>query len=323
MKKYFHLISTILFFFSCEKGEIPVNLDRSELKITQINLESNYAKQVFYNVKQNSIISSNIKTEWDLGFGNEEGVFNIIINSSVFSQIKKINNLLFEEVTTVPDSINWSWDDPSNTSNTAIGNSWGDNITYIIDLGFDIDGNSRGYKKFKVDTFSNNYYIITVSNLNNSELRTIQIPKNENLQYTRFSLDSSTIISSPNKDDWDLLFSQYTHLYADSIVPAYLVTGTLINQKSGIEVAIDSVNTFSDIIFSNINNYTFKNNQDIIGYNWKLYDFDNGYYIINSNISYIIKNTEGRYYKLRFIDFYNDVGVKGYPTFEVQEILPF
>ena len=72
MKKYFHLISTIL-FFSCEKGEIPVNLDRSELKITQINLESNYAKQVFYNIKQNSIISSNIKTEWDLGFGNEEG----------------------------------------------------------------------------------------------------------------------------------------------------------------------------------------------------------------------------------------------------------
>lgn len=323
MKKYFYLISTILFLFSCEKGEIPVNLDRSELKITQINLESNYAKQVFYNVKQNSIISSNTKTEWDLGFGNEEGVFNIIINSSVFSQIKKINNLLFEEVTTIPDSIDWSWDDPSNTSNTTIGNSWDNNITYIIDLGFDIDGNSRGYKKFKVDAFSNNYYIITVSNLNNSELRTIQIPKNENVQYSRLSLASSTIISSPNKDDWDLLFSQYTHLYADSIVPAYLVTGTLINQKSGIEVAVDSVNTFSDIIFSNINNYTFNNNQDIIGYNWKLYDFDNGYYIINSNISYIIKNTEGRYYKLRFIDFYNEVGVKGYPTFEVQEILPF
>ena len=323
MKKYFYLISTILFLFSCEKGEIPVNLDRSELKITQINLESNYAKQVFYNVKQNSIISSNTKTEWDLGFGNEEGVFNIIINSSVFSQIKKINNLLFEEVTTIPDSIDWSWDDPSNTSNTTIGNSWDNNITYIIDLGFDIDGNSRGYKKFKVDAFSNNYYIITVSNLNNSELRTIQIPKNENVQYSRLSLASSTIISSPNKDDWDLLFSQYTHLYADSIVPAYLVTGTLINQKSGIEVAIDSVNTFSDIIFSNINNYIFNKNQDIIGYNWKLYDFDNGYYIINSNISYIIKNTEGRYYKLRFIDFYNEVGVKGYPTFEVQEILPF
>ena len=323
MKKYFHLISTILFFFSCEKGEIPVNLDRSELKITQINLESNYAKQVFYNVKQNSIVSSNTKTDWDLGFGNEEGVFNIRINSSVFSQIKKINNLLFEEVTTIPDSIDWSWDDPSSYSNTAIGNSWDNNITYIIDLGFDIDGNPRGYKKFKVDAFSNNYYIITFSNLNNSELRTIQIPKNENVQYSRLSLSSSTIISSPNKDDWDLLFSQYTHLYADSIVPAYLVTGVLINQKSGVEVAIDSVNTFSDIIFSNINNYTFNNNQDIIGYNWKLYDFDNGYYIIKSNISYIIKNTEGRYYKLRFIDFYNDVGVKGYPTFEVQEILPF
>ena len=323
MKKYFYLISPILFLFSCEKGELPVNLNRAELQITQINLEPNYVKQVFYNVKQNSIISSNTKTEWDLGFGNEEGVFNIRINSSVLSQIKKINNLLFEEVTTIPDSINWSWDDPSNNSNTTIGNSWNNNITYIIDLGFDNDGNPRGYKKFKVDTFSNNYYIITFSNLNNSELKTIQISQNDNVQYTRFSLASNTIISSPNKDDWDLLFSQYTHLYADSIVPAYLVTGTLINQKSGMEVAVDSVNTFSDIIFSNINNYTFNNNQDIIGYNWKLYDFDNGYYIIKSNISYIIKNTEGRYYKLRFIDFYNDIGVKGYPTFEVQEILPF
>ena len=128
MKKYFYLISTILFLFSCEKGEIPINLDRSELQITQINLESNYAKQVFYNVKQNSIVSSNTKTDWDLGFGNEEGVFNIIINSSVFSQIKKINNLLFEEVTTIPDSIGWSWDDPSNTSNTRFSS---DSINWL------------------------------------------------------------------------------------------------------------------------------------------------------------------------------------------------
>ncbi len=323
MKIKTYKIIILLFLFSCEKEEIPISLNTSQLNITQINLESNYAKQVFYNLEQNSIISSNIKTDWDLGFSNEGGVFNIIINSSVFSQIKKINNLLFEEVTTIPDSINWRWDDPSNYNNTAIGNTWDNSITYILDLGFDNDGNARGYKKFKVDTFSNNYYIITFSNLNNSELRTVQIPKNENIQYSRLSLSSETIISSPNKKNWDLLFSQYTHLFNDPITPAYLVTGVLINQQNEIEVAIDSINFFNDISFSNINDYIFYKNQDLIGYNWKSFNFESGYYIINSNINYIIKNTEGRYYKLRFIDFYNDDGVKGYPTFEVQEILPF
>ena len=321
MKNKIYLIIS-LFLFSCEKEEIPITLISSQSNITQIDLESNYAKQVFYNLEKNLVTSSNFKTEWDLGFGTEEGVFNIILNSSTFSKLKKIENTIFEEVTTIPDSIGWSWDDPSDYKNTALGSIWNINTTYILDLGFDSDGNTRGFKKFKIDTFTGNYYNISHSNLNNSEINTFQIFKNNEVQHARFSLINNTIINSPKKSDWDLLFSQYTHLFNNPTTPAYLVTGVLINQENEIEVAIDTVNNFNDIIFSNINDYIFNKNQDFIGYDWKTYNHENGYFTINSNINYILKNIEGRYFKLRFIDFYNEMGIKGYPTFEVQEILP-
>ena len=45
-----------------------------------------------------------------------------------------------------------------------------------------------------------------------------------------------------------------------------------------------------------------------------------GNYTVNSNITYIVKDTDGNYYKLRFLDFYNNKGDKGYPKFEFSRI---
>ena len=58
------------------------------------------------------------------------------------------------------------------------------------------------------------------------------------------------------------------------------------------------------------------NQKDIIGYEWKDYDFDNAMYQVDPDKIYILKNRIGFYYKLRFIDYYNSTGEKGYPTFE-------
>ena len=65
-----------------------------------------------------------------------------------------------------------------------------------------------------------------------------------------------------------------------------------------------------------ISMYEFNNQQDDIGYNWKYYDFDNEIYNVDLYINYIIKNQEERYFKLHFLDFYNNNGEKGYPLFE-------
>ena len=44
---------------------------------------------------------------------------------------------------------------------------------------------------------------------------------------------------------------------------------------------------------------------------------------ITNNIyekNFIIKNSIGLYFKLHFIDFYNDSGEKGYPKFALQQL---
>ena len=38
------------------------------------------------------------------------------------------------------------------------------------------------------------------------------------------------------------------------------------------------------------------------------------------NINFVIRDFEGKYYKMRFIDFYNSQGLKGYPKFELEEL---
>ena len=66
--------------------------------------------------------------------------------------------------------------------------------------------------------------------------------------------------------------------------------------------------------------YEYLKEQDFIGFDWKSYDFDQQLYMVDPQIVYIIKTPIGRYYKLHFIDFYNSMGEKGYPKFEIQEL---
>jgi len=85
-------------------------------------------------------------------------------------------------------------------------------------------------------------------------------------------------------------------------------------------VATDTINTFKDIELNMIDQYNFTNEQNEIGYNWKLYNFTSQSYIVKSDITYIISDIDGRYFKLHFIDFYNDNGEKGNPKFEIQKL---
>ena len=85
-------------------------------------------------------------------------------------------------------------------------------------------------------------------------------------------------------------------------------------------VAKDTTNSFEQIGLDMINIYDFSNHQDEIGYNWKVFDFETQTYTVQTEITYIIKDVSNRYFKLHFIDFYDEYGEKGSPKFEVQEL---
>jgi hypothetical protein len=101
------------------------------------------------------------------------------------------------------------------------------------------------------------------------------------------------------------------------------VNGVLLND-SLVMAAMDSVTSFVDIDREMAETFTLSQQKDTIGYQWKKVNGDvtsgNITYSVRSDWSYIIRDDKGLLYKLRFIDFYNNQGEKGYPTIEFQRL---
>ena len=322
MKKYY-LIYLIFFLFSCEKSEIPIaGHEMGEMETNQISILSDYSKQIFYSLDNNLVVKENTKTDWDLGFESSEQGWHVILNTSTFSKLSSLNNAIFED-TIIENELVWTWDNPKGINvGTAISDYPNNTTIYIINRGYNINGSQRGLKKLMIDSITSSSYFIRYSNLDNSDYHSAIIKKDNNTNFTYLSFENNSVINiEPLKEDWDLLFSQYTHLYEENTeTPAYLVTGVYSNYINDIVIAKDTMNPFKDITALNINSYIFSNNQNEIGFEWKAYNFEEQMYTVDSKITYIIKSISNRYFKLRFIDFYNDNGEKGYPSFEIQEL---
>ena len=260
----YDLYILLIFVFGCEQNEIPIQPSMGELQSYQIEMESDYKYQVFYNLENNIVVKQNIKTEWDLAFESSQDGWKIITNSARFAQVSELVNSNFEDIIAI-DNLTWRWEDPKGIiEETAIGDYRQKNAIYIIDRGFQIDGTNTGYKKITIDSINQNMYSIKYANLDNTESRNIQIIKNDNynFQYLSFEDDNLKEIE-PKKEDWDLIFTQYTELYNDpELPPSYLVTGVLSNYLNNVLIAKDTVNNFEEIDNSMINLYAFQNKQD-------------------------------------------------------------
>ena len=195
----------------------------------------------------------------------------------------------------------------------------------LIDRGMDAEGEPRGFNQLVIDSLINDTYYFRIAEMNGSNPKSYSVVKKNGFNYVLFSISNpSLVISEPENTTWDLLFSQYTTLlFTDVGDPyPYLVTGVLIN-SAFVEVAVDSITPFANINFETVQEMHFSKRTDRIGYDWKVYNFDTGGYATNSDKSYIIRDTKGYLYKLRFISFYkflNNRLQKGYPSFEYQKL---
>ncbi|NVO10890.1 MAG: HmuY family protein [Bacteroidales bacterium] len=306
---------------------IPTPATNIEVKIPF----SMYEYQTFYNLMDSVVVSHNNYADWDLGFEASSSGYHIILNASKFmyagnTGITDFNSVISNTAATmIFDNSN------GNLDSTAIGN-WADftnpsnpvffNKVYIINRGVNEDGISFGYKKIIFEKLENNTYYIHFANIDNTDEHYFQIPKNTSVNFVQFSFDNGGNLNTqqPDKDLWDLCFTKYSSiLLDDNKVPTpYIVRGVLIN--NGLSVAKDTITSFASINFNNINSYTFSTKKDAIGYDWKIYK--NDIYSIVDHYSYIIKDRNNVYYKLRFTGFYNSIkgdphyGIKGYPSFE-------
>jgi hypothetical protein len=308
--------------FACEKKELPApTYSRGDIITTQVEMTPTYNNQIWFRLSDNAIVSTNNKMDWELGFESSQSGFHIILNSSKAMKAYKTNYTNLSQLTdTIGIETNGIADSPTgNLDSTAIGNWQNNNTVYIINRGYNHLGKQQGFYKLKIQSVSATTYTFEYADIYGTTLHQGLITKNADYTFTMFSLtNNQQLIIEPKKTEYDLCFTQYTHVYYNPI-HFYQVTGVLSNKY---KTRITRLNNkpFNDITISDTLNKTFTSNKNTIGFDWKTFSLNTNLFTIDPTICYIIQDSKGFYYKLHFIDFYNESGIKGYPKFEVKKL---
>lgn len=322
MKALISILCASVLFFSCLKEELPIPVPKpGDIESVQISMEATYINQVFFSFNSGDVISTNLRTDWDLGFGSDEDN-SIILNSSTLMRVAVSSEKEFDKVLDTV-GLKWLYDAASGNPDSLAFHDWeSGNFIYIVDRGYDEKGISRGLYKIKISGIEDGIYQMQYASLEELTVSEILIEKNDRLSFVPFSFDGggNTDVFFPDKDLWDIVFTQYTEFLDDGseLIP-YLVTGVLLNRNNTFAALTEDV-SFEDITLEYASQLVLKNKLNSIGYGWKEFNFETSIYEVFLTKIYIVQSNSGILYKMRFMDFYSDTGEKGFPKFEYQRL---
>lgn len=313
---------SVVIFFSCEKRELPApKYDRGDVQTMQVEMTSNYRNQIWVSLSENKIVSTNLKTDWDIAFESSTSGDHVILNSALGMRIYKTNFTQLSQVTdTVGLAVNEIVDSPTGSlDSTAIKDWQTNNTVYIINRGYSETGQVLGFYKLKVIAVSSLQFTFEYADIFGSQTYQATVNKDAQYNFNAYSLTSHQQLSiEPSKLNYDLCFTQFTHVFTNPL-HYYQVTGVLINPFQTRVVNIAD-KPFSQITINDTLGRVFSKYKNCIGYDWKTFDLNTNLYTVNASRCYIIHDSKGFYYKLHFVDFYNASGIRGYPTFEFKKL---
>ena len=319
---------------------------------------ANQPNQVFIDLSTEENTTA-IRDSWDLGFYCTTDVFRVSLNGSIYMATKALDFTDIDAVTEAdveslyfevgigtfdPENVNFVDDFDGDITQTAIAEitvNPTDNKVYLLNMGYSVGtdepdpgsvavaGAHRGWKKIRILRDGENY-LLQYANIEDTTHQEITISKDEAYHFTHFSFATeNTLNIEPIKTDWDLCFTVFTNE-----IVGYGTYGftdfVLSNSKSNVmayqiqevdtdaDGAIDNpYSTFSqaDIITDN-----FENSQRAIGSSWRIGGGPGYSPAVKDDVYYVLKDTEGLFYKLKFLSLMNDDGIRGHPQFEYQLI---
>lgn len=338
-------------------NEDPVAVSRFEGKILQPAVGGpSQPNQVWIDLSTGDMTTT-ARTKWDLGFYSGDS-FKVVMNTSLLMAAGKIDGAT--DIDAVTESsvallkkkvqvANFDTDNEQYIDNvrgeingkTAIAEvsaNDSDNGIYLLNLGKGIyngtvpvgsttySGDPRGWKKIQV-LRSGNGYKIKYANLNDTTHKELVVAKKPDYNFSFFSFETNSEVSvQPQKKNWDLSFTVFTNIIpgAGSYAYADFVTHNILGNVGAYQVnvpaainASDYYNNFkaADIDISKLN----FNDQRIIGSNWRNPVGTNGIEVYGDRF-YIVRDSDGLYYKIKFNRMTNLEGVRGYPQFEYKPL---
>jgi len=304
--KYFTLLFCSLIFSSSSFSQTTVS--------DYVILGPQYANQSFYSLA-NGEAANTSNTLWDLQLATAQRSASIRINDAKDVQLFELPNSDTTEWNAIDTSGKYrlynadtSWEIGAFNN---IGSLQHPDYGCMVYTG---TGQLRGTRLFmlklangqlkKVWIKQLDFYVLTIliSNLDNSDLQTIVLDKNnfssKNFFYYSIENDSALDIE-PEALEWDFVSRKYFALDSITYLPFNAVTGVLLNRNVSA-VDIRGVNLAT---IDSDTGYTYSNYINTIGYDWKSYDYDSSKFDLVSNLGYFIKAQDGDIYKLEFTGF--------------------
>ncbi len=318
-----YIVGLTLFLGACQKDEIPIPAHTpGEINAKIVEMGSLYPEQIWYDIETGTEISRNKKTAFDLAFECTADGWHIVLNGANRMQVAPAPDTFLPTVSDT-NGLTFNWDSHTgNLDSTGIGDWTQTKELYILDRGKDEFGKSLGLAKVMFDSVTPTTFYFRYAAFNGTSWTSTSVEKDSNYVYSYFSFKNGgeQVWIAPPKTEWDLCFTQYTYIYYDmSPVVAYIVTGVLLNPYNANSAQITD-KQFDAITLDDALNYPLISIIDNIGWDWKSYDFDAGYYITNPNKNYIFTAKSGVLYKIHFLDWYNQQGQKGTANFEFSRL---
>lgn len=319
-KSYILLLVLSLALSSCFKEDTPVTpYDRGDVQEKQFSMGEYYAEHFYYSLDQNKIVAQHTRTAWDICLGSDGNNLLIKVNSGRFMKAAEASSLDFSQITdTVGLQFKWDYVNGKVDSLALSGWETSSNV-YVLKMGFDEKNEDMGLVKIKFNKESDSKISFEYMDLDGGNQGSGTLSLDDEYNFTYFSLLHGTQVSiEPKKDEYDLYFGQYV-FYFEVEDKDYYVNGVLLN-PSKVKALQLFTKGFEKINIDDFTETDLVATPDVIGYDWKYYNFDSFKFEIVPNRNYIVMDVKGFLYKIRFTNFYDNQGVKGHPVMEVKKL---
>ncbi|MBB4118839.1 hypothetical protein GGR32_001130 [Mesonia hippocampi] len=306
----------------------------------------NEQNQVFIDLSANAEHISH-REKWDLAFYSLDNEFRVKLNSSLYMfaaplTSTDINNIDMNEVEALKTDMDFIVsgsdayvDDPSGDINGTVIQEIvatpENNKVYLLKMGFEvgtetpnvggvaISGEARGWKKIRVLKQAD-AYLLQYADLESTTYEEVTIQRSSTHNFTFYSIvNQQEVAVAPEKENWDICFTTHTEVQELPGQDAntaygfsdYVLTNTY--QKVAVYQVNEDEVSYANFSVNNIAEEKFQIDQRVIGANWRDVFSD-----FHADRYYIIKDTAGNIYKLKFTAFKNDRGVRGFPAFEYE-----
>lgn len=258
---------------------------------------------LFYSFGAGRIVAKASPMEWDLYIDNEIIRINYFRSMSVAKTSKN-----WEEINDTSGlSFSFLTDQISDTLS-----QWelSENQIYVLNMGLDNEYEPLGFMVFQASRTSDGV-ILKYRDLDGTNEWTNQISED----HFYYHLKNEQRLNLPNDKEYDIALGKYTdYITVDDISQDYTIYGAIVGNASAYLLDDD----FETIEANDFDVNQLSNRKDIIGWDWKRFNLEKNAYEILPKMTYMISTNSDYLCKLRFVDYLNDQGISGHPTFEYE-----